>query len=123
MIVHKPDCICVECEDAQRDRDRQKALALGRIAYESFAEQRIALGAGMPPWRAMPGQQELPATEREIWAKVAEAVAAAIPFVITDEVCEAMRQAPVPHGWKGHEMRRSELRAAALAAGFRTEER
>lgn len=44
-------------------------------------------------------------------------------FVITDEVCEAHRNAPIPPGWRGHGMRRSEIRAAAEAAGFQVIEK
>jgi hypothetical protein len=108
--------------------DEERRLALGKVAYEEFASQRVALGNAMPPWQGGPsvtgGQgAELPDSEKEIWARVAEAVAAVIPFVITDEVAQAFTAAPIPHGWKGHELTRSGLRAAATAAGFRVEER
>lgn len=100
------------------DAERERRLALGKLAYEAFAEQRVAAGNGMPPWRAGPRGEGLPESEQLIWAHVAEAVAGAIPFVITDAVVEAtMRPLPVPSSER--EGVTFLLRAAATAAGFR----
>jgi hypothetical protein len=94
------------------------------VAYERFAEQRVARGQAMPAWEAyagIPGVEAtavLPDSEKEIWAEVAAAVQRTIPFVITDEVIEAM--AGTAHGnWTFTRA----IRAAAMAAGFRVEER
>jgi hypothetical protein len=102
--------------------DEQVRMALGRVCYEAFAEQRVAAGNGMPPWKAGPRGEGLPEREMEIWAHVAEAVAAAIPFVITREVVEAFGAQQTPRG-TAEQVWRNGLRAAALAAGFRVEER
>jgi hypothetical protein len=123
-------------EQAADEAERERRLALGRVAYEEFASQRIALAGetgarvSMPAWRAGPvafgtPQAELDDREREIWAHVAEAVAAAIPFVITDAVVDALAGEitwPVPDGDLDESETRNAVRAAATAAGFRVVE-
>lgn len=113
---------------------RERRLALGRLAYEEFASRRIALAGetggrvSMPAWRAGPvafgtPQTELDDREREIWAHVAEAVAAAIPFVLTEDVEQAGADASRKVSISTIESRRrAAIRAAAHAAGFRVVE-
>ena len=78
---------------------RAQSLGLGKVAYERFVELRIAASSDgrvyLPPWDDAPsfggvgGAPGLPDSEKEIWAQVALAVRAYIPFVITDEVVES----------------------------------
>src|SRR5689334_9453484 len=72
-----------------REMDEETARGLGKIAYERFAEERMARGQVIPPWTDAPRGQGLPHDERTVWIEVALAVAEHLPFVIDEETLEA----------------------------------
>lgn len=94
----------------------QEDLAFGKICYEAFAEQRMAVGYVLPPWTDGPNAGGLPDSEKEIWALVARAAREHVTFVITDDVRNAASGSDAY-------FTTGKIRAAALAAGFRVEER
>ena len=75
--------------------DEQTRQSLGKVAYERFAELRVARGSAMPPWTDVPGfagqagAPGLPEAERAVWAEVALAVAAHVPFEVDVGVLNA----------------------------------